>query len=488
VSTPTHPMVIHGQRTHRSRELRTNHSPATGEPVGAIPLGTVEDVDAAVASARRAARTLARLGPFERATLCERVADAIERRQDELGELLAVEHGKPLADAVGEIAGSVGTLRDVAEQVRWTRGEIVPARQESKRVFVSRRPHGVLGVITPWNFPVGVPVHYYLAPGLAAGNAAVWVPAPSTSAIASRLAEAILEADLPLGTVNLVTGDGPVVGHAVASHPGVDAVGFTGSTGVGRQVALAAAGKPALLELGGNGPAIVLHDADVELAAREIAGGSFTNAGQICTSTGRVLAHASIAGELAARVAAHARELTVGLPLDPQTTMGCVHDERLVERILVQLDAAAAAGAETICGGSRLDGFPTLNFVAPTVVDRVPAGAALHVEETFGPVAPIVRFSTEQELDALVDATPFGLAGAVFSRDVPRAMRLAETLPTGMVNVNSATSWWEAHLPAGGASGRDSGIGRAGGRSSLDALSQLHTVTVALPERVEEAL
>jgi succinate-semialdehyde dehydrogenase/glutarate-semialdehyde dehydrogenase len=476
-------MVIDGRPTDGGRELRTNHSPATGEPVGSVVLGGAQDVDAAVRAARAAAGTLGRLGPFERAALCERVADAIERRQAELGELLALEHGKPLADAVGEIAGSVGTLHDVAEQIRWARGEIVPARDESKRVFVSRRPHGVLAAITPWNFPVGVPVHYYLAPGLAAGNAIVWIPAPSTSAIASRLTEVMLEADLPAGTINVVTGEGPVVGQAAASHRGVDVVGFTGSTQVGERVSLACAGKPSLIELGGNGPAIVLRDADLELAAREIAAGSFSNAGQICTSTGRVLAHASIAGELAERVSAHARELTVGLPLDPRSTMGCVHHEGLADQIVAQLEDAAAAGAAVVCGGGRLDGFPTRNFIAPTVVDLVPADAPLHVDETFGPVTPIVRFADERDLAALVDATPFGLFAAVFSADVPAAMRLAETLPAGTVNVNSSTSWWEAHLPAGGASGRASGVGRAGGAWSIAELSQVHTITVALPER-----
>jgi succinate-semialdehyde dehydrogenase/glutarate-semialdehyde dehydrogenase len=300
------------------------------------------------------------------------------------------------------------------------------------------------------------------------------------------VAEAIADAGvLPDGTLSVVTGDGPVVGDALARHPGVAGVGFTGSTGVGEQVAQAAAGKPLLLELGGNGPSIVLEDADLELAAAAIASSSFANAGQVCTATGRVLAHASIAGELAERVAAHAGELVLGLPLDPATTMGPVHRAPLAERIVTQVEEAVAAGATVVAGGRRRDDLPTANYLEPTVVDRVPADAPLHVDETFGPIAPIVRFDGARELRELVEASRFGLFGAIYSRDVPRAMRIAEQLPSGTVNINGPSNYWEPHLPAGGSAGRASGVGRAGGRWSIEAMSEEQTITVSLPEREE---
>lgn len=461
-------------------------SPATGEVVGHLPLQGAQDVDAAVARAREAARELAALGPFERAELCERVADAVDAQAGEIARLLAVEHGKPLeAEARGEVAVFASAFREAAQQVRWMEGDLVPAHDETKRVLVRRRPLGVYGVITPWNFPLGVPGLYYLAPGLAAGNALVWTPAPSTSLVALRVAEAIAAAGLPEGTLTVVTGDGAVVGDAVARHPGVHGVGFTGSTRVGGLVARAAAGKPVLLELGGNGPSIVLEDADLDLAAAAIAGSSFANAGQVCTATGRVLAHEAVAGELAERVAAHARELVVGPPLEAATTMGPVHQEALADRVLDQVARAASAGAAVVTGGGRVDGMPTANYVEPTVVDRVPADAALHVDETFGPVAPIVRFSGGDELRRLVEGSPFGLFSAVFSRDAARAMRLAESLPAGTVNVNGPSSYWEPHLPAGGAAGRASGVGRAGGRWSIEAMTEAHTITVTLPAHEE---
>ncbi|HEU4657109.1 MAG TPA: aldehyde dehydrogenase family protein [Capillimicrobium sp.] len=471
----------------QTQDIQTREviSPATGEVLGRLPLGTAADVDAAVSAAAGAARELAALGPFERADLCDAVADAVEARADEIARLLALEHGKPLeAEARGEVAVFSVAFREAAQQVRWMTGEVVPAHDETKRVLVQRRPLGVYGVISPWNFPLGVPSLYYLGPGLAAGNAVVWTPAPSTSLVALAVADAIADAGvLPAGALTVVTGEGPVVGDALARHPGVHGVGFTGSTGVGEAVARAAAGKPVLLELGGNGPTIVLEDADLDLAAAAIAGSSFANAGQVCTATGRVLAHESVAGELAERLARHAGEIVLGLPLDAATTMGPVHQEPLADRIVGQLDQAVAAGAQVVAGGRRREDLPTRNYLEPTVVDRVPAGASLHVDETFGPVAPIVRFGSTDELRELVDASPFGLFSALFSRDVARAMRLAERLPTGTVNINAPSNYWEPHLPAGGAAGRASGIGRAGGRWSIDAMSEVHTITVSLPER-----
>jgi succinate-semialdehyde dehydrogenase/glutarate-semialdehyde dehydrogenase len=481
-------MLIDGRATRGARPTRTITSPATGEVIGEVALGAAEDVDLAVAAARRAARPLARMSPFERADLCERIADAIDGNAGELAELLSAEHGKPAeAEARGEVAGAASAFRDAAGQVRWARGETIPTRDAGKRAFVERRPHGVCAAITPWNFPLGVATLYYLAPGLAASNAMVWVPAPSASLVASRLAACIHEAGLPDGALNLVTGEGPVVGHAAAAHPGVDAVGFTGSTGVGRQVAAAATGKPLLLELGGNGPTIVFPDADLALAAAEIAGSTYTNAGQICTSTGRILAHAEIAAELAERLAAQAAARVVGLPADPDTTMGPVHLRALADRVLGQVAAAAASGARILTGGERVADMPTAHFVAPTVVDDVPAGASLHVDETFGPVAPGVRWRDAAELERLVDASPSGLFAAVFSADVPAALRFADELPCGTVNINSASSYWEPQLPAGGATGRESGIGRAGGSWSIHELTQTRTVTIALA-RSEESV
>ena len=443
-------------------------SPATGEELGQLALGTPADVDAAVGAARAAARELAALSPFERADVCDAVAAAVEARADELARLLALEHGKPLeAEARGEVAGFSLAFREAAQQVRWMTGEVVPARDETKRVLVQRRPLGVYGVISPWNFPLGVPSLYYLGPGLAAGNAMVWTPAPSTSLVALAVAEAIADADvLPDGALTVVTGDGAVVGDALARHPDVNGIGFTGSTAMGERVARAAAGKPQLLELGGNGPVIVLGDADLELAAASIAGSSFANAGQVCTATGRVLAHKSVAGALADRIAAHAGDCASGCRSNRAPRWGPSIRRRLADRIVEQVDEAVAGGATVVAGGRRRDDLPTRNYLEPTVVDHVPADAALHVDETFGPVAPIVRFGSAAELRELVDASPSGSSARSTRRRPARAAH-RRALPTGTVNVNGPSNYWEATCrPAGRRAARAASAARAGaGRS-----------------------
>jgi acyl-CoA reductase-like NAD-dependent aldehyde dehydrogenase len=287
--------------------------------------------------------------------------------------------------------------------------------------------------------------------------------------------------------VNLITGEGPVVGAAVVQHPGVDAIGFTGSSRTGRLVAAAAAEKPCFLELGGNGPTIVLGDADLALAAKRIAWGSFTNAGQICTSTERVLADASIAGELAARLADEAASVRLGHPLDEATTMGPMHTAAGAARALGQIERARERGALVLAGGGLQPGSPTEHYFEPTVVDRVPAESDLHVDETFAPVAPIVHFASIQDLGPLVRASSYGLSGAIFSRDVARAMQLAEHLPCGIVNINETSAYWEPQIPAGGVSGKLSGHGRTAGRWAIEEMTEPRTIVVSLPDDEDEA-
>jgi succinate-semialdehyde dehydrogenase/glutarate-semialdehyde dehydrogenase len=366
-------------------------------------------------------------------------------------------------------------------QARWMLESHYPVSTPGKRVITVRRPRGVYGILTPWNFPLGIATQYYFGPGLAAGNAMVWVGAPSVNATHALLAEVVAEL-WPAGALNFVTGDGPVVGQALASHPGVDAVGFTGSTAVGNLVQAAAVGKPAFLELGGNGPTIVFPDADLERAADRIAAGSFTNAGQICTASGRILAHETVASELAEAIAAASTRFVLGDPRERTSTMGPVHLESLATRVLDQVEAAVAGGARVVTGGTRLVGAPTAHYVLPTVVDRVPAEADLHREETFGPVAPVVHYSSEEELRKLIDASPFGLHAGIFSRDVERALALGETLRVGHVNINDTSAYWEPSIPAGGAAGATSGIGRAGGPWSVTVMemTEVQTFTVEL--------
>lgn len=473
-------MLIGGKSYAPERELRTYLSPTTGNPVSAVMLGTAADVDRAVDAARAALPAVAALSLDERAALLVKTADAIRARADDFAALLAVEHGKTYyTDALGEVEGSATAMAHAGAQARWLTEAHYPLSTPGKRLLTVRRPRGVYGILTPWNFPLGIATQYYFGPGLAAGNSMVWVGAPSVNSTHALLAEII--ADLwPAGAINLITGDGAVVGQALAGHPGVDAIGFTGSTLVGRAVQSAAIGKPTFLELGGNGPTIVLADADVERAAQKIADGSFTNAGQICTATGRILAHESIASQLADAIAAESARFVVGDPRERSTTMGPVHQSELAEKILGQVDAAVSAGARLVTGGTRLNGAPTSNYLLPTVVDGVPGDADLHRLETFGPVAPVVHYSSAEQLASYISASPFGLHGGIFSRDVEKALTLGESLRVGHVNINDTSAYWEPSIPAGGAAGTASGSGRSGGPWSVMEMTEVQTFTLEL--------
>lgn len=473
-------MLIAGDDYAPDRERRSYRSPTTGEPVTEIILGTAEDVDRAVTAARTAVPAMAALSLDERAALLDRTADAIRAHADAFADLLAVEHGKTRhIDALGEVEASAAAMAAAGAQARWLTESHYPLSTPGKRLLTVRRPRGVYGIFTPWNFPLGTATQYYFGPGLAGGNTIVWLGAPSVNATHALLARII--ADIwPPGALNFVTGDGPVVGQALAAHPGVDAIGFTGSTPVGNAVQAAAIGKPAVLELGGNGPTIVLPDADLQRTAEKIATGSFTNAGQICTATGRILAHASIAGDLAEAIAAESARFVVGDPRERATTMGPVHRAELAETVLDQVSGAVDAGAMIITGGKRLNDAPTGNYLLPTVVDQVPPDVALHHAETFGPVAPIVHYDTDAQLSELIEASPFGLHAGIFTRDIERGLTLGESLRVGHVNLNDTSAYWETSIPAGGAAGRSSGIGRTGGPWSVLEMTEVQTFTVEL--------
>jgi succinate-semialdehyde dehydrogenase/glutarate-semialdehyde dehydrogenase len=405
-----------------------------------------------------------------------RIADAIEARKTSLARTLTLEQGKPYhSEALGEVEHAVASFRNCAEQIKWLETAVMPVEAPTKRVFSIRQPRGVYAIVTPWNFPYMIPAEY-LAPGLAAGNAIVWVPAPTTSLCAVELTRAIEEADLPPGALNLVTGPGPVVGDAIVAHPGTNGVGFTGSPGTGEQIMRRAAGKPCLLELGGNGPTIILDDADIDAAAASAALGCFFNAGQVCCATERILVHPAVHDEVVAKLAERARAITLGDPLAEGTTMGPLNNEPTAEKTDRHIRDATERGATVIVGGKRAPGFATSLYYQPTVIDGMTPEMAGHREETFGPVAKVMTVADDDEALRVADDSELGLVSAVFTKDLKRAFRFAEALRTGIVVINDFTDYWELHIPFGGASGKRSGIGRIGGKHALMEMTDLKTI------------
>ncbi|MFL5929506.1 MAG: aldehyde dehydrogenase family protein [Gaiellaceae bacterium] len=462
-----------------SGETFTADSPATGETIAQVPHGSREDARRAIDAANRAFGAWSRATAFERAAAMHRVADVVEERREELAHTLTLDQGKPLRESRDEVEELVQYWRNAAEDGKRLEGRLANSFTPGKRVLLVRRPRGVIGVITPWNWPYTMPAEL-IAPALAVGNTVVWTPASSTAVAAVALAECVVEADLPPGVFNLVTGPGSLVGDEIARNPGTHGVGFIGSTETGRKVAEAAAGKAAVLELGGNGPVVVLEDADLELAAEATVTACFMCAGQSCTAGERLLVHRAVREEFVERVAALVVDgVVLGDPFAETTTMGPLNNAGVAEKMDEHVADALERGAEVVHGGERASGFPTSLYWQPTVLDGVPADALVAREETFGPIAPVVSIDSLEEAIWLTNASQYGLLSAVFTRDLAKGLRFADEVRTGWVNINDSSNYWESHLPFGGRAGTASGIGRVGGSAPMEAFTELQTVVVS---------
>ena len=450
-------------------ERQASISPATGEQVGSYALGTAEDVHRAVAAAKAAFEPWAARSVFDRCRLLERLADVVTRRREELARLLAVEQGKPYRwEALPEVDESVANLRIAIETAKYRDGFMPQLDDPRSRAFVYRVPRGVVATIQPWNYPLGT-ASGQIAPALVTGNTVIALPAPTTTLAEYEWARCFEEAGFPDGVFNLVTGRGADIGDVLTSHPDVQAVAFTGSVPTGRRVAEKAAGKAQLIELGGNGPTVVLDDADLDILIPDAVGSAFGGAGQNCIAAGRFLVVDALYDEFAERLTAAVRaDVRLGEPFDETTTMGPLNNVPTAEKVDRHVNTAVAAGATVLTGGGRATGFPTDFYWEPTVLVGVTESMPVAVEETFGPVAPIQRIASEEEALQLMRVSPYGLASAVYTRDIARGLKFAEKAPSGKVSVNATTGAYETHLPIGGRAGKQSGIGRIQGRYPMD--------------------
>jgi acyl-CoA reductase-like NAD-dependent aldehyde dehydrogenase len=458
-----------GGRWSDTTEHHSVISPATGAVIGSVAQGTPADVDAAVYAAAVAFPAWAGLTVFDRAAALRRLAAIVTDRRDEIALLLALEQGKPLhAEAYGEVDVLVRYLQEAGEDAKRLTGSWLPSQDPANRVIVARVPRGIVGTIQPWNYPLET-MGIQVAPALACGDTVVCVPAPSTSLVAHAFAGCVQAAELPPGVFNLVTGAGPVVGDALAGHPGINAIVFTGSTATGNHIARRAAGKPQILELGGNGPFIVLDDADLDLVIPALVTSSFYCAGQMCTAAERVLVQDGIYDELAARLAATVtNDIVLGHTLEPDTVIGPLNNAKVAAKMDQHVADAVAKGATVLTGGSRGEGFPTDLYWQPTVLTDINDTMLVTQEETFGPIAPLERITDEQHALRIMNQSSYGLACAIFTRDVGRGLVFAERAPAGTVIINEYSAYLETHVPFGGAAGKSSGFGRAHGAAAME--------------------
>lgn len=457
-------------------------SPASGERFATVEAADAELAAEAVEAASRAWPAWAGRSAFERAAHLGAVAATIGANREALARVLTEDQGKPLAaEAYDEVDELAVYFEMAAADATRLAGALPPSVSPERRVLERRLPIGVVGVVSPWNWPYTMGAELF-APALAAGNTVVWVPAPSTSACSAALAAVLEAAGLPAGVFNFVPGEGPVAGATVVSHRLVAGVGFIGSTATGMEVARAAAGKAQVLELGGNGPMVVLDDADLDLATAAALEAAYLCAGQSCTAGERFFVHKAVRAEFVDRVVAATEGVVrLGDPFDDATTMGPLNNEATAAKFDRHVADALSRGARLCTGGRRHPGFPTALYAEPTVLDGVSSEMAIAAEETFGPVVPVVEVASAAEALALTNGSAFGLTAAVFTGDLERGLAFAEQARAGSVNVNASTNLWESHLAFGGRSGSISGRGRVGGRNVLDAFTEPQTVLYPRP-------
>ncbi|GAA4581472.1 aldehyde dehydrogenase family protein [Planotetraspora phitsanulokensis] len=452
---------IGGEAVAGTTDLIDVVNPATGEVVSQVPSGTAADVDRAVAAATAAFPAWAATDPAERAAVVGRIAEGLERRAEEIAATITREMGAPItlsrfAQAVFpvKVAASFAAL---AADFAWT--------EQIGNSLVVREPIGVVGAITPWNFPLQQVVSK-VAPALVAGDTVVLKPSEMAPLTAGILAEVAAEAGVPAGVFNVVHGTGPVVGEAIAAHRGVDMVSFTGSTRAGRRVAAVAADtvKRVALELGGKSANVILDDADLAHAVRHGLSIAFANGGQVCGAWPRMLVPASLQDEVVELAVAEAAEYTVGDPADEATRIGPMASEAQRDRVDGYIERGVADGARLVFGGpGRPDGLPRGAYVRPTIFADVAPDSVIAQEEIFGPVLTIIPYVDDDHAVEIANGTMYGLTGGVFGSE-DRALAIARRLRTGQVDVNGGQ--WNPLAPFGGY--KQSGNGREFGRSGLE--------------------
>jgi len=439
-------------------------NPATGEIITTVPKMGKAETKRAIAAAEKAMKAWAARTAADRAKILRKWYNLMLEHQDALGELLTREQGKSLTEAKGEIAYAASFIDWFAEEGKRAYGEVIPTHDASKRIVTLRQPVGVVGAITPWNFPSAM-ITRKVGPALAAGCAVVLKPASQTPLSALALAVLAEEAGLPAGLFNVLTGSASAIGGELTSNETVRKISFTGSTEVGRTLMAQSAEtiKKVSLELGGNAPFVVFDDADIDAAAEGAVASKFRNAGQTCVCTNRFYVQAGVYDAFVEKLCAKVKTLKVGDGLDEGVQIGPMIDENGVEKVEEQLADAVKKGATILTGGQRHELGKT--FFQPTVVAGVTQDMQLCREETFGPLAGVVKFETEDEGVALANDTIFGLAGYFYSRDISRIWRVAEAMETGMIGINTGILSTEV-APFGGI--KQSGLGREGSRHGLD--------------------
>jgi alpha-ketoglutaric semialdehyde dehydrogenase len=463
--------------------------PATGEALGTFPRSAAEDVDRAVAAAEAAYEEWRLVPAPERGALLLRFARLLERDKAELTELMSREMGKVLAEAGGDVQEAIDMSIYMAGEGRRLFGHTTPSELRDKFQMSVRMPVGVVGAITPWNFPIAIPA-WKLAPALVCGNTVVFKPAEDTPLLAERFIELLEEAGLPAGVVNLVHGFGEEAGDRLVRHPAVPVITFTGSRETGVLVTKNAADelKHVHLELGGKNGIVVMEDADLDLAVEGIVWSAFGTTGQRCTAASRVIVHEAVYDALATRLVARAESMRIGPGWEADTDLGPVINKAAIDKIDMYSRVGEEEGAKLLTGGEPATGGDLAKgfYYRPTVFADVDRGMRIAQEEIFGPTTALIRVRDFDEALAVANGIRYGLSSSIFTRDVNRAFRAMRDLEAGITYVNAGTTGAEVHLPFGGT--KDTGNGhREAGQAALDVFTEWKSIYVDYSGRLQRA-
>lgn len=474
-------LYINGEWIETKEKLEVKN-PATGEVLDSVSKSKEKETQSAIDAAKTAMASWAKLTAKDRYDYLKRVAEILKNRTDHIANVITTEMGKPLNEAKGEISLAIDYLDWFAEEGRRIYGETIPASSESKRLMLMRQPVGVVGAITPWNFPIAM-ITRKIAPAIAAGCTVVLKPASATPLTAIEVFKAFHEAGVPKGVVNLLHGSASKIVKVMMDSPDVRKITFTGSTEVGKQLVRQSADtmKKVSMELGGHAPFIVFEDADIDHATDAAIASKFRNAGQTCVCTNRIYVQESILDEFTDLLSKKISQLVIGNGLDSGITIGPLIDTAAVEKAESQVKDAVEKGAEISIGGNKLtEGeFANGHFFEPTLLKNVNHNMKISYEETFGPVVPVIKFDTEEEVIEKANNSEYGLASYFFTKDLSRMYRVSEALEYGIIGVNDPLPT-VAQAPFGGV--KESGVGREGGRQGIEDFLEYKFLSIQLEE------
>ncbi|MFC0328704.1 alpha-ketoglutaric semialdehyde dehydrogenase GucD [Paenibacillus sepulcri] len=450
------------------------------EVVGYVPDSQNADLNEAVEAAQAAKRPWRKLAGSQRGALLFKAADIMESRLDEIGETMSREMGKTFPEAKGETARGVAILRYYAGEGMRKIGDVIPSTDADAFMFTTRMPLGVVGVISPWNFPVAIPV-WKIAPALIYGNSVVWKPATETAVTASKIAECFHDAGFPAGVLNMVVGSGSTIGQGIASHPGIHGLTFTGSNEVGKQVGQSALKRGAKyqLEMGGKNPIIIAADADLDLAVEATISGGLRSTGQKCTATSRVIVVRDVYETFKEKLLEKVKSLKVGDGMDASTWLGPCANEKQLETVLSYIKKGKEEGAVLLYGGDRPDeaGLADGFYVTPAVFDRVTSRMAIAQEEIFGPVLTLIEAADFESAVDLANDTDFGLSASIYTRDIGNILNFVQEMDAGLVRVNAETAGVELQAPFGGMK-QSSSHSREQGQAAIEFFTSIKTVFI----------